>query len=402
MSETANIPAPSTSESPSVVTQVIESSKPISSAKPYDGELLEAYEAESAKEESPVAKEETTPLEQKTEEGKTEEKSPEPARAKEGDKVEDGFEDVPIKRIINGKEVEFKVKDAVNAFLKQEEFNRNMDRRLSAVSQKEKAWEKETIDFRNKVSKLVEVAQQGDFVTAIRALAKVATADTGLDPVEFERQYFDQLEKVRKVYSELTPEQREAFFAKRALAEAKAKAEALESEKSELQQRTSLEQKVALVQKQHNLSQEEFWGNYKAMEELLVGEDKPFKSASEIQPEHVARYSLRVKHEEKVLEAAKKIGIDDDAILNQVSSVTASDPEITVEEIVGVIEKAGLGKVAKPIAVENLNRKAEKSKTRFSQASSTKKEEQKLEGLDTEDLEYLYRKQPKAYTRIVR
>lgn len=372
--------------------------------KPYDDEMLNAY-SEAAEQEAATAdkgteKEEAADKPAQEEEASSEEKA-EPAKAKVGDKVEDGFEEVPIKKVLNGKEVEFKVKDAIKAYLSQEEFNRNMDRRLSSVSQREKAWESEVTSFNGQVKNMLKAAQSGNFVDAVRALAKVAVTGTELDPVEFEKSYFDQLEKVREVYTKLTPEQREAYFAKRALAEAKAKASELERDKAQMTERSNLGQKVFSLQKEHGIPQEEFWGNYKAMEELLVGEGKPYSKPDDISPEDVVKYSLRVRHEEKVLSAAKQVGIEDDAILNEVSRITLSDPSLTVEEISKIIKDAGLVNKASPQAVENLNRKAEKNKTRFSQASSTK-EEKKLEGYDEESLNFLYRNQPKVYHRPAR
>lgn len=379
--------------------------KPFVTAKPYDDDMLEAYEAETAEAETPA---ESSPEGAKEEAPKEEAKPDEPAKepeakSKEGDKEIDGIENLPIKQIINGKEVNFKVKDAIQAYVKQEEFNRNMDRRITSVSKREQAWANDQTNFKSKLGKLMEVAQGGDFVTAVRGLAKIALAGApSSDVTEFEKKYFDQLDKVREVYTKLTPEQREAYFAKRALAEAQAKAKELEDEKVFNTEKTQLQSKVETLQKGHGVSEQEFWTNYKAMEENLVGEGKDFKDSSDITPEDVVKFSLQVRHEEKILEAAEKVGIEDETILEEISKVTASEPNLTVEQIVKVIEDAGLGKKASPQAVENLNRKAGKSNTRFSQASSTKKENGKIEGIDPEDLDFLYRNQPKVYSRPAR
>lgn len=384
-------------------------SSPINSAKPYDDDLLDAYAEQHAEEtkeanKNEVSKETTPKEEEKSVEEKSEETKPEEsgAKSKEGDKVEDGFEDVVIKKPINGKEVEFKVKDAIQAFVKQEEFNRNMDRRITHVSQREKRWEADQQNFKSKIDKVIEVAQGGDFVTGIRALAKLAAGSSGLDVVKFEKQYFEQLDKVREVYTKMTPEQRESYFAKRALAEAKAETEKLQEEKTVNTERSQLEQKVAALQKQHSLPENEFWENYKVLEDSQVGEGKAFKTSQDIQPEDVIKYSLAVRHEIKVLQAGEKVGIKDDAILDEVSRITAINPDLTVDDIVTVIKNAGIAKNAPPDAVENLNRKAQKSNNGFTQASSTKKENGKVEGWDKEDLDFLYRKQPKVFTRPTR
>lgn len=401
MSDT-NIPTTPSVETPTNTTPEV--SQLIVSSKPYDDDLLDAYAEEAATESTENVEKAIEPPkeEEKTEEVKTEEDAKDPSRASKGDKVDDGFEDVPIKKLINGKEVEFKVKDAIQAYVKQEEFNRNMDRRITTVAKREQAWAQDQENFKGNLGKIIEVAQAGDFVTAIRGLAKIAVGGSGLDVTTFERQYFEQLDKIHEVYTKLTPEQREAYFAKRALVEAKAKAKELEEEKAAHADKSQLQEKVISLQKQYGLQDEEFWSNYKALESAQVGEGKAFRDTSEIKPEDVVRYSLMVRHEAKVLEAGKKAGIGDEALLNEVSKITAAEPDFTVDDIVRVIETSGLAKNARSEAVENLNRKVEKSKTRFNQASSTKKANGKIEGLDKEDLDFLYRKQPRTYSRPVR
>ncbi|OQB10440.1 MAG: hypothetical protein BWY21_00361 [Parcubacteria group bacterium ADurb.Bin216] len=379
-------------------------SKPLVSSKPYDDDMLEAYEAESKENATEEASQEVKE-EKKVEEPKQEEEHKEEVEAKatKNDKVDDGFEDVPVTRLINGKEVQFKVKDAIQAFVKQEEFNRNMDRRITHIAQREQRWQQEQNNFKDKVNKVIEISRKGDFVTGIRALAKLAAGSSGLDVVEFEKQYFDQLNKVRDVYEKMTPEQREAYFAKRAKDEAEAKAKALEEEKTINIEKSQLREKVSLLQRQYGLSETEFWENYKALEDNQVGEGKHFKTPHDIQPEDVIRFSLAVKHEEKVIEAAEKVGIVDEDILDKISDVTINDPSLTVEDIIEIINKSGIATQANPKAVENLNRKAEKSNIRFNQASSTRKENGKIpDGYDEEILEHLYRNQPRAYARIVR
>jgi len=378
-------------------------SKPFVSSKPYDDDMLQAYEAETKAE--VVEPEPTQALTEKEEaSAEVNEGEPEkqeevaPAKAKEGDTVDDGFENVPVKKLINGKEVEFKVKDAITAYVKQEEFNRKMDERLSHVARREKSWTDDQVKFKDVIGKLIDTAQKGDFVTAVRGLAKIAAGDSGLDVTEFEKTYFEQLDKVRDVYTKLTPEQREAYFAKREAAEAKDRARKLEEEKTTRVATSQLQEQVQQLQEQHGLSNEEFWGNYKALEEGLVGEGKVFSDASEITADKVVEYSLRVRHEAKVIEAGRKTGVEDEAILDEVSKLTLTNPDLTVDDIAKVIEASGLTLKASPEAVENLNRKAGASRLRSSpQANSTKKDEAK--GWDKEDLDFLYRKQPPVYRR---
>lgn len=391
-------------ETPTVNTATVQSP---TAAKPYDDEMLEAYEAEAVEsetEEKPVVQE--APKVEEPEEStdkpeESEEKAEEAPKSTKDDKIIDGVEELSLKKIINGKEVEFKIKDAVQAYTKQEEFNRNMDRRISEVSRREKSWQLDQNEFKGKVSKVIEAAQAGDFVSGIRALAKIAAGKSDLDVVKFEKDYFEQLDKVRDVYTKMTPEQREAYFAKRSAAEARAEAERLKGENANKEAQSQLEVQVQQLQQQHGLSQDEFWGNYKALADSLVGEGKKFNSPNEITADDVVKYSLEVRHWEKVYQAAEALGIEDEAILEETHKITSVDRSLTVDEIREVIKQAGLAKVAEPDVVENLNRKARSSGS-SSAASSTKKQNGKVEGLEDEDLEFLYRNQPKAYQRVVR
>lgn len=377
-------------------------------AKPYDDEMLEVYESEAtvdsgdkqgSDKDVEVAPEPVSKPDEEEDAGKPEQEAN--AKTTKDDKIIDGVEELPVKRVINGKEVEFKIKDAIQAYTKQEEFNRNMDRRITDVSRREKAWQVDQESFKEKVSKVIEASQAGDFVSGIRALAKLAAGSSNLNVVEFEKQYFEQLDKVRDVYTKMTPEQREAYFAKRAAKEAKDEVEKLRGENTSKEAQSQLETHVKSLQQQYNLPEPEFWGNYKVLAESQVGEGKAFKSPDEITAEDVVKYSLEVKHWEKVYQAGEALGVQDEEVLDEVSRITSVRRDLTVEDIQEVIKKAGLAKMADPSVVENLNRKAQKNGL-SSAASSTKKQSDKVEGLEDEDLEFLYRNQPKAYTRIAR
>lgn len=381
-----------------------EVSTPHVSPKPYDDDMLALYQEESKGEEVSETETEVTSVAKETTTDKPEEvakeakEDAETPKAKEGDTVDDGFENVPVKKLINGKEVEFKVKDAIQAYVKQEEFNRTMDKRLSEVSRREKVWNDDQGQFRDVIGKLIDTAQKGDFVTAIRGLAKIAFDGTGSDVTEFEKSYFEQLDKVRDVYTKMSPEQREAYFAKRKAAEAEERANKLEEAQASQIATAQLQEQVATLQKQHGLSEEEFWGSFRALQENLVGEGKVFKDDSEITADKVVEYTLRLRHESKVVEAAKKAEEVPEEVLDEVSRLTFEQPDITVDDIVTVIKASGLAKAADPQAVENLNRKAGAARLRSSpQASSTKKEN--LDGYDPESIEFLYRKQPPVYRR---
>lgn len=388
----------------------------VTSTKPYD--MLDAYEPEATEGAGPESVAVVTPktegvrddsddnkegLGEAKEEGEAKPEEGEGGKSKEGDKVDDGFEAVPVTKTINGKEVTFTVKEAIASYVKQEEFNRQMDQRVTTVSKREQAWKQDHDQFKNKVGEVIKVAQSGDFVTAIKALAKVATNGTGLDVTEFEKQYFSQLDEIQKVYSKLSPEQKEAYFAKRAASEAQARAKELEDEKTTTVAQAQLQTQITKLQEDNGLASDEFWSNYGALVKLATGEGKLFKSEGDIRPEDVVQYSFQVRHEAKVAEAGKKLGVSDKAILDELSTITSSDPTLTVDQIAEVLKTSGIAINANPAAVENLNRKAEKSKTRFNQASSTKKENDKIpEGYDEETLAHLYRNQPRRSVRPVR
>jgi len=377
------------------IIETVEVSKPISNSKPYDDEFLDAYAEEASKEEGKVLTEE------KKEEPKPEEKKEEVVSVKkEEPKPEIPLEDTSLKRTINGKEVEFKVKDAILAYTKQEEFNRNMDRRITHISKREKAWESSQTELKGKLGEVVDSARKGDFVNAVRGLAKIATTGTNLDAAEFERQYFEHLDSIREVYSKLTPQERDAYFAKRALADAKEEASRLKAEKAHTVQTSQLQEQVSNLQREHGIEDTEFWEHYEQMSKALVGEGKEFKHPNEITPKHVVGKVLEFRQRLKVEEAAESLGLEDSRMKDDILKLVSTSPELSTEDIVAMVKASGILTIASPDAVENLNRKAERSKTQFSRANSTKKENDNEDGYDQETLEELYRHQPKAYQRI--
>ena len=367
-------------------------SKPFVTSKPYDDDIMDLY----AKEESTPPEDATTELLAAVPKASEESKSETP----KADNTQ--VEEATLKKAVNGKEVEFKVKDAVDAFVKREEFNRNMDRRVQAVTQKERAFTQGQEGFKNEIVKVIQQLQEGDFVNGIRSIAKLGVVGSQLQPVELERKYFDQLSKIGDIYSKLGPEAQEAWWTKRKLADVEEKANRYEQEKDFGNKTNQLVEKVKALQSQYQVPDEEFGSNFGAMRKLLVGEGKLFKSEHDIQPEDVIKYTMAVRHETKVAEAGMKVGINDDAILNMVSSITRGRPDLTEDDIAKIIEQSGIVKTANPTAVENLNKKAGKFKSQFSQVSSTKEKNGKIEGLDKEDIDYLYRKQPKVFTRPAR
>lgn len=370
--------------------------KPHVSPKPYDDDVFESYEEDATPEEPAAAAKTEAAPEPEVEKTEEESKEPDPQGTKESIPV-DKIEEFPVKKLINGKEVEFKIKDAITAYTKQEEFNRNMDRRVTHISQREKAWEADQRNFKDRITNVMKVAQTGNFVEGIKALAKLAAGDSGLDIATFEKQYFEQLEKVRDVYTKMTPEQQEAYWAKRALEEEREKTKKF-AEKEEFEKsKSQLEQHVNTLMKQHSLTPDEFWRNYKHLIEDQVGEGKKYASEQDITAEEVVSYASEVRQWEKIYTAGEIAKIDDEAILDELKKIAEVNPDYAAEDLAKILQDAGIGKIADKKTVENLNRKA--GNQRFVQGSSTKKQNGKVEGLDKEDLDFLYRNQPKTYTR---
>lgn len=387
---------------------------PISNSKPYDDDMMEAYAEETNEmgetiEDIGDIKSEPTPTTTEEEGGestdpnssKEEEKPAEEAKAKEGDKVEDNFEKVVIEREINGKVAKFTVEEAIQAKVQQESFNRDMDRRSTAIAKKEKAWNESAERFKGNLAKLVETAQKGDFITAVRGIAKIATNGTGLDPVKFEQDYFSQLDKVHDVYSKMSPEEQKAYWATRRAEVAEGEAKKLKEEREVIQTREQLATQVKTLQEQYKIPEQEFWGTYKQVLDTMVGEGKTFETKEDITAEVVVDYCLGQRFDAKIVEAGKKAGITSRDHLNDIGKAILNfDPNMTTEEISKWIIETGQSKTAPTDKVENLNRKAGSS--RFNQGSSTKKENEIPEGYDKETLEDLYRNQPKVIKRPIR
>ena len=367
-------------------------SKPFVSAKPYDDDMLEAYESEESsgevQEESPEVVEET----------ETKVASPE-AKATSKDQVDDGFEKVVIEKEINGKPFKFTVADAIKAKVTHEEAMRNIDRRATFLKQKEQAWDADVGTFKSRAQNVIAAAQKGDFVSAIRALAKLGANASDLDIVDLEDQYFDQLEKIESIRSKMTPEEKRAFKAERAAAAAKAENQKYIEKVQQAKARSELQVRVSQLMEQHKIPEQEFWGNYKTLIENHVGEGKKFSSNQEVTAEEVVAYSNEVKDWTKVFEASEKTGVEDESILEELKKIATLNPDYTSEDLVKIVDKAGfIAKTADSTTVENLNRKAGKSRL-AQQGTATKKQNGKLEGYDEESIEFLYRNQPKTYQR---
>ena len=380
-------------------TEIIETanplvSKPLVTLKPYDDDMMELYSEEEASVETPP-KEEAPKVE-------PEERPKIEAKSIKNDQTDDSFEKVVIKKEINGKPVEFTVADAIKAKMTHEETMRNLDRRATYLKQRETAWQDDQNNFKTKVSNVIQAARNGDFASSIRALAKLAKGNSDFDVTAFEQQYFEQLDGMREIYSKMSPEERKAYFAERALAEAKAENQKYVQKEEIEKARTALQTKVTQLMKENNIPEDDFWGNYKTLIDEHVGEGKKYSSKEEVTAEEVITYSNEVRDWTKVFEASEKTGIEDEAILEELKKIATLNPDYTPEDLAKIIDKAGFtAKLADSKTVENLNRKAGKSRL-AQEGTATKKRNDKLDGYDEESLDFLYRKQPKIYRPIQR
>ena len=305
-------------------------------------------------------------------------------------------EEATLVQKINGKDVSFKVADAVAAFIKKEEFNRQMDSRVTTVTKREKAFADDQKFFKDTIlNDVIGAAQSGDFVKTINKLAKLAAGNSGMDVVKFEKAYFSQLDKIREVYTSMTPEQQAKWFAER---EAQNLREELNSrnERDQIEQsKGQLQSHIKTLTEKNGIPEGVFWESYKYIVDNAVGEGKHFKSSNDITPEDVTKFTLQAKHDAKVYIAGQKLGIDNEEILSEVSKLTVDHPEYSPEDIASIIERSGIASKAPNSVIENLNRKAGKqNQAQRSQVTSKKKN---TDGLDEEDMNFLYRQQPRAY-----
>ena len=322
-------------------------------------------------------------------------------KAKLDDKEITVPEEATFRQSINGKEVEFKAKDAIQAFVKQEEFNRNMDRRLSTVDKKEKVLQAEYKGIKDRALQVVNAAVSGDFLSAVRSLAKVAAGSSQLDVVAFEKAYLDQLEKFQEPYTKMTQDQREKFFAER-------KAKVLEEELKSRNENDSrkealgqLDSKINQLLSENKIEQGEFWSAAEGLAQEMAGstDEKAWKeSLNNLSPEDIVAQVGLNRHALKITSACDKAKISDDAAIDKILDLFLPQTDLSEDDIVEVINNSGIAKQAPRDIVENLNRKAQKNGAQFTNKASSN--EKKLKGWDKEDLDFLYRKQPKNYQRL--
>jgi len=165
--------------------EVKEEKAPPAKARGKEENLLNKA-AETVKEAEKEANEE---LKAKKE---TEEQAKKAYKAQHNDLEIEIPEEAVIPQEINGKEVPVKVKDAVKAFVAQEEFNRAANARVHQITHRERAHADEVGKIQNYFKQIVDTANQGDFTAAMKVVAEMA----GQDPVDYEQKQLEQLSEV--------------------------------------------------------------------------------------------------------------------------------------------------------------------------------------------------------------
>lgn len=341
-------------------------------------DLLDSYDEPAAEETAKATKEATKqppevdtpgkPVEAKAEEPAQEEAEPEAEpteppknviRAKVGDEDLDIPEDATITQEINGKKVQFQIKEAVKALAGQEQFNRAMDSRLSRLNAKEQEHIKQVRGMQERLQHLVERAQDGDLFGLFQMAADLGKRD----PVDFERQMLANFHKIHDRFSKMTPEQQEAFFANR-------KAAFLEKKFKEIEEKTQYEQAVTQLESTVNercraegVDREIFDGLFHQIVENFVGKQpfnrKQLNSPDDITVDDVFLYKNRLDMVDKVERAVKSAAPDkaNPEFVLKVLNVVGDEFDLSEAEIAELLQSGGIS--LKTPAQENLAQKAQ-------------------------------------------
>lgn len=296
-------------------------------------------------------------------------------KAKLGDSEVDIPEEATITQKIGNKDVSFKVADAVKAFVGQETFNRNMDRRVQAVTSKETKLRSEYEQIKTKAGNLTQLAKRGEWVPVIKSLAKMAAGNSDLDVVELEKQCLESLENIRKLYSDMTPEQRELYYANRRAEAAKEEAKTLREQNQHKEAVAQIEREIDQLCTANALEKDRFYKLFETLSQNNVGDGKKFSSADEIEPKHVLEFHQDIQHLGKVQDAVSRVNealIDDDDFCREMFELTRSHQEFTVEDLESIIRDA---LSTNSQSIENLNRKVQQAnsqnlRTQLSQGGS--------------------------------
>ncbi len=294
-------------------------------------------------------------------------------KAKHGETEIEVPEEAVISQEINGRPLQVKVKDALKSYIGQEKWNRELDRRINYVTNREKTVDTTVNTIRTKFKEMAELSSQGDHLGALKVLAEVS----GKDPVEYEKSFLQTLDKVNQVYAGMTPEQRDAYFANRKAENLAKKNKELEDKHKEIQTQSEVHRKVLTLCEENGMSEKDFADSFSSLTEL--GYDPKTLSAEQV----VVHYQ-DVNHARKVGSAIGLVDpnlAEDEFLVGELIKDTRNNPELTEEDIAKIVrDVVGVDSQS----VQNLNRKVEKAnknglRAQATQGSSNGKKVQKEE-----------------------
>lgn len=373
-------------------------------------DLLKIYEAEEAnaansagkkadeeiKVKEEIAKKETAnEIVKKLEESDYEElqeKKEEVEEEASGEEVSEGFkalvdgketslpENAEFQIEMNGKEMKFNLKDALEAKLGQEDFNRNMDTRLNYLASEKRKFQADKERAVRGISDVVKKAQEtGDpmdmFAGFIRVLNPNITPEAMADA---QLSLMKEIQRQAGVPNAWSEEEAKQFKLNTVNKQYRVR----EEHRSKQEQLDAGDR--ALQGEIHQRSQElgitpvQFAELFHLLAEHETGEGKMFASPDQITPQDVANAHIHISTSKAVKAAFMKV---DKELLNQKDIVNLVFDEVlnegfSVDEIAEIIRAVQKNSSE---SVQNLNRKVEKAKSKalnsqIRAASATKKE----------------------------
>jgi hypothetical protein len=292
--------------------------------------------------------------------------------AKLGDKTDVEIpEEAEITQSLGDKAVSFKVKDAVKAYLGQEDFNRKMMSRVNTVKQKEteitgreRAYKQELAGIKQRAQDVVRLALQGDPIRGVSALARMASANNEVDAIMIERQLIESLTKTYEIWDKWTPEQRDGFFAQRRAEESERQAKDAMAQVEYTKAEQAVRVETQAIKDKHGITDDQIVAILDVMNESLVGEGKRFKTVHDIKPADVADFHLAALHLGNVKQAIEKVSpelLNDEGFVEEVFNRTKGDPDFADIDTLSEVIKTSLEIPSK--SVENLNRRVELNKS---------------------------------------
>jgi len=290
-------------------------------------------------------------------------------------------ENAELEMQLNGKPFKFSVAQAIEAKLGQEKFNRGIEQRLSYATEREKKVDGRVESIILKAQQAIDVAKEGNPLPTIKAMARLA-AKNEIEAVEIEREFLEKLDKIKSVYSEMSPSERAQYFAEQRANAAEERLKKVESEAGFSEKVKQSHTEVGQICEKVGLSRDAFvnlYHNFIIPE--MVGPGKEFASIDEVGPREVAGVHIEYSTRDKVYTALEEIDpslaknheFAEDLFKQAMQNLSwqKEDIKYIIKQIVSTPSKS----------VQNLNRKVERAKTQrlnsgLKQGSANKKGEE--------------------------